>query len=156
MDICTSNDSEIISVWKVGMGTNLYPLQLSIVNDLILGLRLDHHNVSHLCTRAGADTGLFDVAVSCAARELDTGGTYRTRLIAVKKPRPVPDVVAADAAADDNLLHLSRTQFLSCTVKLLFGSSAHSRDFNRPSSPLSVFDSFTKSPTSSENSNFLG
>jgi len=65
------------------MGTNLYPLQLSIVNDLILGLRLDHHNVSHLCTRAGADSGLFDVAVSCAARELDTGGTYRTRLIAV-------------------------------------------------------------------------
>ena len=119
MDICTSNDSEIISVWKVGMGTNLYPLQLSIVNDLILGLRLDHHNVSHLCTRAGADTGLFDVAVSCAARELDTGGTYRTRLIAVKKPRPVPDVVAADAAADDNLLHLSRTQFLSCIFKLL-------------------------------------
>ena len=56
------------------MGTNLYPLQLSIVNDLILGLRLDHHNVSHLCTRADVDTGLFDVAVSCAALRLLLAG----------------------------------------------------------------------------------
>ena len=121
MNICTSNDGNNFSCERVGIGTNLYPPQLSIVNDLILGLRLDHHNVSRLCTRADVDTGLFDVAVSCAARELDTGRTYRTRLIAVKKPRPVPDVdgLVVAAADDDNLLHLSRTQFLSCIVKLL-------------------------------------